>query len=171
MAQRTTFAGLQAPSNDIAGRKTGQPVVSLPDLCLTYQVVLWSLRTYLLAPERAIRIRRQYERALPPAASRLAYRALGQIVHALRHHGKRSLKFHCLCKAELSPDEARLLAAMETARKGLPDDLSRALSTLVCEHGVASLARAMGDFLAALEAPRNCKDWCVPSTTLSAAIH
>ena len=171
MAHRYWDSGIDFQSDHQPDEEKTLPANALSELCLSQQVALWSLRTYLQGPKQASKIYRQYEQALPATAARVAWRALEKIVQTLNRHGKASLKFYCLCKASLTADEVKLLAVLDSVGNGSPAVMSRAASGLVSDYGVEALITAMTEYLAAIEARRWDDDWRIPTATRFDVIH
>lgn len=123
------------------------------------QIAIWALRMVLQGDDAARRVRNQFDRALPAASARIAYDSLERMIGALRRHGVRSLKFHCLCHAAITPDEMALLGLFHTVRRRCPKDILSAAKGLVDHDGIEPLVGATDIFFQALETrpSRGCR--------------
>src|SRR3546814_817960 len=115
-------------------QKPADDRLMIADLSFEHQVVVWALRTYLARRNGTLRVQAQFYRALPPAAARIAFEALREIVETLQRHGTRPLVFSTLSTGAVSRDEFLLLSLLCAVVEEPPSDVSVRAGWLVGER-------------------------------------
>ena len=128
------------------------PSLMIHELGFKYQVAIWALRMHLYGEKETKQVQNQFERALPPAASRVAFDSIKGIIDAVRCHGKQSLKFNCICKKAVTPDEQLLLSLMQSIEERDVDGIEKTTGLIVDREGANNLMGAAAGFSFAMDA-------------------
>ena len=128
------------------------PSLMIHDLGFKYQVAIWALRMHLYGETESKQVKHQFERALPPAASRVAFASIKGIIDAVRCHGKQSLQFNCICKKAVTSDEQLLLSLMQSIEDRNVDGIEKTTDLIVNQEGANNLMGAAAGFSFAMDA-------------------
>ena len=139
----------ETKDNDDEG--AGASPLMLHHLGFEYRVAIWALRMNLHGGAHAKRVRAEFDRVLPAAASRIAFTSIQGIIDAVRTYGKQSLKFNCICNKAIAGDEQLMLSLFVSIDRRDISKIEETTRCLVEPEGVHNLLGAATGFLFAIK--------------------
>lgn len=127
------------------------PCLQVSQLTFPEQLVVWALRTWVEAPERAPCIHREFIRACGAAAGSTAFAMLRALLTVLTRAPLRPLHCHRLACASVAPDERAILGLIAAGQRCDARHLAHAAAGLVAPGMQRAALEAAVLLAAALE--------------------
>jgi len=165
-------SGGNAPDRTSRAAATdGQDPMSIADLTFEHQIVIWAMRMFLQGSDAFLKVRDEFNRALPPAAGRIAFTAVERMIGTLRRYGRRNLRFSCLCNTLLTRDEISVLVLLISLEGDDYHDMVKRARELVLDDGTHMLIDAAAILMSALASRHADRPERLPLCVGEATLH